>query len=438
MPVECAEPEHGQIIRRFTRLAVVAAVAVQFGRLLRVVDYQRIDFRVYYAAVADRAHTHLYDFWFRIKGLGFNYPPIAALALSPLTLLNELVAERVFFTVSLALVVVFAIVCVRMLPRRPEMWLSVPLFISFLIFMMPATLTLRLGQINAVVAALVLLDAVLLERGSRFAGAGSGLGAALKVTPAFAIVVFIATRRFRAARVAIAAFASASLIGAVAYPSETKRYWTSVLWQTQRVGNTSSQFNDRQRSLTSHGTVSADFSNSMRRVVSWLPVGGHIQTAVWLLLATIVAAVAIVRVGIAFDRRSYLAAMTLASCASYAISPITWGHHLFFLGPMALLTVGDGRSRPRVMAAAVAAFLVLDPIEQGEGSYMSLARVGLCIAAVAFMPIDEPQATYEPRAYAEHKTSMIAALHPSTAKRMLRRVLSISPKTANEGNAASA
>jgi alpha-1,2-mannosyltransferase len=426
------------VISGFARLAIVAATVVQFGRLLRVVDYQRIDFRIYYAAVADRARTHLYDFGFRLKGLGFTYPPVAALVVRPFTLMNELLAERVFFAASLALVVVFATVCVRMLPQRPDIPAAAPVFIGFLIFMMPSTLTLRLGQINAIVAVLILLDAWLLARDSSFAGIGSGLAAALKVTPAFAIVVLIATRRFRAARVGVAAFVAASLVGVAAYPSETKRYWTSVLWHTARVGNTRSQFNQRQRSLTHPGTASADFSNSIRRVVSWLPVSGHVQVAVWLLLGGAIAAAAIVRVGIALDRGSHLAAMTVASCASYAISPITWGHHLFFLGPMTLLTAGNGRSRRRVLAAAVVALFVLDPIEHGEGSFMSLGRVIICVAAVVFMPIDAPHATYEPRAYAEHNTSKIAALLPSTATRMFRRALSNSPQTAKDGNAARA
>ena len=423
---------------KFARVGLVAAVVVQFGRLLRVVDYQRIDFRVYYAAVADRATTNLYDFRFRINGLRFTYPPAAALALRPLTSINELLAERIFFTVSLALVVVFATLCVRMLPQRPNNWAIAPVFIAFIVIMMPATLTLRLGQVNAAIAMLLLLDAWLLQTDSSFAGIGSGLAAALKVTPAFAIVIFMATGRWRAARVAIATYFTATLLGCLWYPSETKRYWTSVLWQTARVGNTKAGFNQQQQSLTDPAPSCADFSNSIRRVVSWLPLSGHGQVLVWLLLVGVVVAVAIVRVGIAFDRGSCLAAMTLICCAAYAISPITWGHHLFFLGPMTLLTAGDGRSRGRVAAAIVAAVLVLDPFEHGEGSFVSFARVILCVLAVMFMPIDGPHATYEPRAYAEQRTSRTALLHASTARRMFRRAISRSPQTANEGNAASA
>ena len=269
-------------------------------------------------------------------------------------------------------------------------------------------------------------------------GDGSGLAAALKVTPAFAIVIFMATGRWRAARVAIATFFGATVLGYLWYPSETKRYWTSVLWQTARVGNVKAGFNQHHQSLTDPAPSCADFSNSIRRVVSWLPMSSHGQLLVWLLVVGAVVAVAIVRVGIALDRKSYLAAMTLISCAMYAISPITWAHHLFFLGPMTLLTAGDGRSRGRVAAALVAAFLVLDPFEHGEGSYMSVGRVILCVVAVLFMPIDRPQATYEPRAYAEHRTTRRALLHANTTKRILRRAISRSPQIANDGNAASA
>jgi alpha-1,2-mannosyltransferase len=423
--------------QRLTRIAIAAAVLAQFGRLLRVVDYQRIDFRVYYEAIASRG-TGLYDFRYRINGLPFTYPPVAALVLRPLTSINELLAERLFFTASLAMVVVFAVVCVRMLPRRPATWIAVPLFIIFILFMMPSTLTLRLGQINAMIALLVLLDAVLLDRDSVFAGIGSGLAAALKVTPALAIVVFLAAGRRRAAAVGAATFGAATCFGALWYPSETTHYWTSVLWQTARVGNVKTGFNQRTPSLTRPGTYCTDFSNSIRRVVSWLPGSSGFHTSMWLGLAAIIVVVAAVRVRSALRRCNHLAVMTLISCAAYAVSPITWGHHLFFLGPMTLLTAGDGRSRVRVAAAVVAAALILDPIEHGEGSFFSFGRVILCVVAVLFMPIDERQATYEPRAYAEHNTKRTTLLHINTATRMLRRVLNISPKTAKEGNAAKA
>ncbi|MEO8694877.1 MAG: glycosyltransferase 87 family protein [Acidimicrobiales bacterium] len=415
----------------------MAAVLVQFGRLLRVVDYQRIDFRVYYAAVANRT-SDLYDFRYRINGLPFTYPPAAALVLRPLTSINELLAERLFFTASLAMVVIFAAVCVRMLPQRPAAWVAVPLFVIFLVFMMPSTLTLRLGQINALIALLVVLDAVLLDHDSSFAGFGSGLAAALKVTPALAIVVFIATGKRRAAAVGATTYAAVTLIGALWYPSETTHYWTSVLWQTARVGNVKTRFNQRNPGLTRAGSSCADFSNSIRRVVSWLPGNRQLHTSVWLLLGAVVVGFAILRVRKALRRRNHLAVMTLISCATYAVSPITWGHHLFFLGPMALLTAGDGRSRVRVAAAVVAGVLILDPFEHGEGSFMSFGRVILCVVAVLFMPIDERQATYEPRAYAEHKTSSTTLLHSNTATRIFRRALNTSPHTANEGNAANA
>ena len=242
-----------------------------------------------------------------------------------------------------------------------------------------------------------LLDAALLARRSPFAGVGSGVAAALKVTPAFVLVALFAARRARAALVGTATFASATLIGAVAFPSETRRYWTSVLWATSRVGNPHVAFNAQRLGTAGRGTVSTDFSNSIQRAVSWLPFTGPAQTVVWFALVATVGVVAIVRARRALDIGNPLAAITLASCATYAISPITWGHHLFFLGPMTLLTVGDGRSRWRLGAAAIVAYLVMDPFEQGEGSFISACRIALCVIAVAFMPIESSTPTnHEP------------------------------------------
>src|SRR5262249_3919714 len=79
-------------------------------------------------------------------------------------------AEKVWFTLSFALFVWFAYECSRLLPHSVESlkWIAC----AFIIISMPVTLTLRLGQINALIAALVLFDLLLMMRYEYLGGVG--------------------------------------------------------------------------------------------------------------------------------------------------------------------------------------------------------------------------------------------------------------------------
>lgn len=360
--------------RALILMPFAAAVAYQGVRWWTVTQFYRIDFSVYYYAV-DSGEANLYDYRFVRSGLQFNYPPFAAVMLKPLTWLSYESAEYIWFLSSLACVAGFAWCVADEL--RVERGALRSAALCFLVVMVPVTLTLRLGQINAIVALLVLLDVRSMSRRNRWAGVGTGLAAALKVTPGFIIVVLLACRRFREAAAAVAAFGATVALSLLLYPQATWRYWTSILWDSSRVGDVETTFNQRQPD----GFV-ADFSNSLRRPVAWLPGDRETHAALWVAASVIVTMLAIVGARRAFAKRDVFLAITLASVAGYLVSPITWAHHLFFAGPAVLLVLGERRSLYRSVWALIGAVVLIDPFEGGEGSYVSLARIGFLLAFV--------------------------------------------------------
>jgi alpha-1,2-mannosyltransferase len=370
--------ERHHTIRRVTPMYLVLpciATIFQFVKLWSVSEFGRLDFRIYYEAVDTNSAASLYDFKYKILGLGFTYPPLTALLLRPLTLLGLVTAERIWFTVSLALFVWFAQRCARLLPHTNNLVKS--LACAFIIVSMPVTLTLRFGQINAVIGALLLVDLLLVMRpADRLSGIGLGLAAAIKVTPAYLGLVFAAAGRVRHALVAGTTAIVATVAAAAVLPGSSKEYWTSVLYDTDRVGSVNTKFN-----------------NSLRRIVSWLHLSDRVSTVIWVAVSIIVTALVISRVRKSFAADNLLAAYTVASIGGYLVSPISWGHHLLFLGPAVALVVGDGRSWKRWLCALPAIYVVLDPLEGGQGNRLSAGRILFMVLVVAFLPVDSAHGT---------------------------------------------
>jgi alpha-1,2-mannosyltransferase len=234
------------------------------------------------------------------------------------------------------------------------------------------TLTLQFGQINAVIGALLVIDMLLVDRKHRLGGIGLGLAAAIKVTPAYLGMVFAAAGRVRHAIVAGITAIAATLFAFVVLPGSSFDYWTSVLYDTDRVGR-----------------VETNFNNSLRRIVSWLELSGALSTLVWIAVSAVVTLIVIVRVRRSFARNNVLAAYTIASIGGYLVSPISWGHHLLFLGPAVALLVGDGKSIIRWATAIFSGYMVIDRIEGGEGARNAGWRILIMVLVVVLMPIDE-------------------------------------------------
>ena len=319
---------------------LAAAVWVYVDRLSpRTVWHHTFDLRVYRGAVRWWLDGRpLYDFVRPHTEKGFTYPPFAVLCLLPLAIGTETTATVLLTAVSAVLVVLTTWWLVGPVARRRG-WppaFAVGLAVPLVVAMEPVRETLGWGQIDLVVATLVLGDVVALNRGRRWAGVGIGLATAIKLTPGVFVVYLAVTKRWRAAAVAAGAFLAATLLGAAVDPSASVRYWTRTLWQTGRVGPPADP-NDQS------------LLGLLARVAAPRPA----STVLWAALAAAVLAAGLWRAARLHRRGDDLAGFVVTGVAGCLISPISWVHHLYWVVPAVVVLIDGG-----AWAAAAAAVLV--------------------------------------------------------------------------------
>jgi alpha-1,2-mannosyltransferase len=355
-----------------------------------VTSWGRLDFRIYHGALS--FHGSIYDYKHDDIGLGFTYPPFAALVLRPFTLLTAAPAEKVWFLASLAMTAAFVLVCVRALPATTPAWIRA-LGAAYMLVVMPVSLTLRFGQINALISLLIAIEIVLISRNSRAAGVGLGLATALKVTPAFVIVALALSGRARAATTAVLTAVAATLLAATAYTHDTWRYFTETIFETRRVGS-----------------LSVAYSNSLRRLIVWLHLGDRLGSLVWIVVCLAVLALVVRRARTAWSHDNALAAITITALGSYLVSPITWGHHLYFLAPALVLVVAGRREWWRWPLVIPAMLVTMDPWRGGQDGTYSFWRLVVMVGLLFLVPTDAAPARPWPR----RRVPAEDAAHPPT------------------------
>jgi alpha-1,2-mannosyltransferase len=316
--------------KRRGQVAIAVATVVAAFALVAFAAPRRgfFDLKVYYGAINFWAggHGEVYDYLAPYTKYGFTYPPFAALTMLPMALLPW----GVVITVSLlATAVVTAAIAYWFLDpvvsaHRWPRWFVYVLVAALLFAFEPLRETLGFGQVNMLLVFLVVADLVLLTGRSRWGGVGVGLATAIKLTPGIFIVYLLIARRYRAALVAAATTAVATLVAAAVAPHASRIFWTDALWDTDRVGQL------------------AYISNqSLEGSVARLNPGSP-NAALWagLVLAVLVLWVWRVRHAVRLgDERAGLALTGVLGCL---ISPVTWVHHLVWLLPALLLLTARG------------------------------------------------------------------------------------------------
>ncbi|MFD5473195.1 glycosyltransferase 87 family protein [Streptomyces sp. NPDC127105] len=302
------------------RLVLVLCLAVVVTAFTATVPLLRgwFDLRVYYGAVNDWVHHggRIYDYHLPGTTFGFTYPPFAALSMLPMALVgpNTAIAGALLLNL-VAVAVVLRILAGRELNRHG--WFGWALAACALALLEPVRDTISFGQVNLLLLALVLTDGWLLSTGrGRWAGAGIGLAAAVKLTPAVFIVLLLLARRRRAAAVATAVTTAATVLAAWAAPDASRFYWTHAVWDTTRVGRLDYVSNQ-----------------SLQGVLARLAAPGEPSRAAWALAVLLVLAVWVWRTHKALRADDWRAAFALTGLVSCLISPITWVHHLVWLLP---------------------------------------------------------------------------------------------------------
>jgi len=277
--------------------------------------------------------------------LPFSYPPIAAMLLSPLSLVPMAVAGAALTLFSIALTAVVLRVFLRSVagPRAGSWW-TLAWLLPVGLFLEPVRNTLDYGQVNIALMALVTADC--LTPNPRWPrGAAVGLAAAVKLTPAAFVLFFLCRGDKRAAGTAAVSFAAATAAGFLLAWHDSVRYWTSIVFQTGRAGDLIYAANQSIQAVLGR---------------AGLGPGTPAGTAVWLALSVVVLVLAACGMRDALARSADAWALSLNAFAALLISPISWSHHWVWAVPGLLtLAVLSRRRRHRAGLATAAAGLVI-------------------------------------------------------------------------------
>jgi alpha-1,2-mannosyltransferase len=339
--------------------AVVVAFVVWQGRTTGL-----LDLRIYLGAVRgwERGGS-LYAFADPSFHKRATYPPIGLLPLAPLTLVPVRVAELLWTLANLGAIAVGAWLVTGAsylglagARRRTSALAGVALAIPT-----AAVWTdLNQGQVNLWLWLAILVDVAAVRRDRPWAGVGVGLATAAKLVPGVFILFFLALRRFGTAGRAIGTAVAATALGVLLAPADSRAFFTSLLWDSSRVG----QIDEGQ-------------NNSLRAVLAHAGLPNPLQVAAWVAVGTLIAAIGLRQAVKAWQAGRDLEAVLVVGCVGALLSPISWTHHLVFLvGALALIV----DRRPALVAAWL---LLVDPIGFGNWWVTSDLRALAMVAVVA-------------------------------------------------------
>ena len=356
------------------------------------------DLQVYHGAINYWVHDggSLYDFVLPFSTYGFTYPPFAALIMLPMAITPWTVAIVVTCTACAAVSAMLVYWLIDPVARRQgwTRWYAFAIALCFAAAFEPLRETFLFGQVNMFLVFLVAADLLLFtSKGSRFGGIGIGLATAIKLTPGIFIVYLLVTRRWRAAIVASATAAVASIVAAALAPDASRVFWTDALWNTDRIGAVAFISN---QSL--NGAV-ARMHAADPSTVAWLASAAAVM--VWW-------AVRVRRTAAAGDEVTGFALTGIVGCL---ISPITWIHHLVWVGPALLLLLDNAfvattrRRRGQLLAFMAFSYVVLcsrfvwnfhDAFGDPVSWFFSNSYVWVSLALFLVLPIRRPRSTPPP------------------------------------------
>jgi alpha-1,2-mannosyltransferase len=308
--------------------ALSAAVAFAGATVLALV-HQQIDLSTYLLGGAHAWSGDLFRVTLPKDGLGFTYPPFSALLFAPFAHLPLRVCEVVFSWLNLAAVCALVAVCLRAVCRtletRTVVWWALALLLPVALFD-PVRQTLLLGQVNIILALMVVADMTMdlpLPRGVLV-----GLAAAIKVTPIILIPYLFLTRQGRAGLRALATFCAAGLLATAVNASTSWAYWTHYIRDPQRAGNLTW--------IGNQGLLGA-FERLAERTLA---------TPSTFLLVITVAGAGVALAAMAYRRSSPVLGFLVVEATESLANPVSWSHHFIWVVLLvAWLALADDRPR---------------------------------------------------------------------------------------------
>jgi alpha-1,2-mannosyltransferase len=312
---------------RVTMVVVLTLVALG-GHLWYGLRNHFFDLMIYRDAMLWWSDGHpLYDFAKpdATQGqLGFTYPPVGAYLLRPLAWLTATQAKVVFVLLAVAALAASIWWLVRPIADKHEWrrWFAFGIAFILATGLEPIRLGFDFGQINFLLWALIVFDlAVLAPRQSRFFGVGIGLATAIKLIPGIFVLYLLVTRRWRAFFVSVGVAVGATLLAAALDLSASATFWTGKLLHSDGVGQLDYVMNQSLNGLLARLS------------------GGEPSIVVWLVLALPVLGYGMYRARQAYLSGDDIAGMALAGFTGSLVSPVTWGHHIFWFVPALLVLV---------------------------------------------------------------------------------------------------
>jgi alpha-1,2-mannosyltransferase len=308
----------------------------------------------------------LYAYRSGVARLGTAQPPIAALlllvaAVLPLQLAGCLLGLAGVAALILALIALAGPVARRYAkPRR----LAVFLAGSLALMSEPVRTTIGYGRLDLLLFGLITADVVALRRSAwarsraawwpgraasqpprgrhpadllrrawatgAWAGVGTGIAAALAVSPILFVAYLALTRQWRAALTALGTSAALVTGGFLVAPRAGAAWFGTALLQVDRSG-----------------PIGAQVNQSLAGALTRLYHSDTIPVLIWLSFAGLLVAMGMIRARSAHADGDEIAAFTLVGLTSAAIGPVTHTHELIWVLPAVLILV-DAAARRRI------------------------------------------------------------------------------------------
>ena len=254
---------------------------------------QHFDVYVYWYALNNWfSGNSLYD-WYALpdyKMYPFTYPPFGAWALSPLTWFDyETAARLMIIAIALQTAVIVALVG-RSLGWSWGSAFAIAPWAAILVqqCLEPFTQSVGFAQVNTAMMALVMID-VAAPPSWKGRGVASGLAAAIKLTPAIAVLIFLLRRQWRSAITMVATSLAVTLLSWVISPGESARFFFDAMWDPQRAGDAYYTSNQNLKGFVARALPENTWS------IAWaITVALALVAAVWLCLRIQAAATSVV------------------------------------------------------------------------------------------------------------------------------------------------
>lgn len=260
--------------------------------------------------------------------LDFTYPPFAALLFTAFTALDVNTAGATLNIISALLTVPISWMLISMIAdyRGKDLGaFKVPLTLvvaTLYVLSAPRFSNFTAGQINVFLFALIVYD--FYRPASKIPrGVFIGIAAGIKVTPLAFILLFVVMCRYLSALWIALSFAGTIAFSAILLPGETYAYWTSKLWNTERVGDPLNLHN-----ISVQGFIAHLMGHSIAAKLVYLAVA-----------LGIIAATAYCLHSIRDTDRRYVISGSLVSLMILLVTPISWFHHGVSLIFVALVIV---------------------------------------------------------------------------------------------------